>query len=221
MKQTIIILTVLLFSILSCQKKECTCNFDPKVVIENDSILNVILNDVINEEVAGKSKWLNYFWGRYDEPVLHLQKNESYRFLINDLLDYYVKIYRVEKIGKRYKSEIKVFAKGMAKNGGDSLMNHISKEISKLEWQEITDVFEKKCFWTMPIDIESDDGYLDGSLWSLEGFKKYNNCTSSNFHGVGRHSPDSSAYTIICEKMMKLDPLEIQNFSSMDDLENE
>ena len=189
------------------------------MVIENDSILNVLLNDTINVGVAGKSKWLNYYWGRYDEPVLHLQKNESYRFSINVLLDYYFKIYRVEKIGGEYKSEIKVFAKGMSKNGKDSLINHIVKDISKLEWQEISETFEKKCFWAMPINIKSDDGYLDGSLWSLEGFKNDKICISSDFHGVGRTSPDSSAFTAICEKMMELDPLEIQNFSLMDNLE--
>lgn len=220
MTRIIILLAVLFFTILSCQKKECNCDFDPKVVIKNDSILNVILNDVVNVDVAGKSKWLNYFWGRYDEPVLHLQKNESYRFSINDLLNYYVKIYRVEKVGKKYKSEIKIFAKGMTENGEDSLVNHITKEISRLEWQEISDTFEENCFWIMPIG-GNDNGILDGVLWSLEGFKNNHNCTSSNFHGVGRISPDSSAFTVICEKIMELDPLEIQNFSLMDDLENE
>ena len=213
MKKARILLTVLFFTILSYQKKECICEIDPKVTIENDSILNVILNGTVNVDVVGKSQWLNYFWERYKEPVLHLQKNESYRFSINVLLDNYVKIYRIEKKGKEYKSEIKIFAKGMAENGEDSLMNHISKEISKLEWQEISDTFEGNCFWTMPIDVKSDDGYLDGSLWSLEGFRYNNNCTSSNFHGVSRVSPDSSAFTVICEKIIELDPLEIQNFS--------
>lgn len=219
MNKTIILLTVFFVTILSCQKKECACDIDPKVLIENDSIINEALRrefmDYDGKPFVVDSSKNHYerYWKKFDEPLLGNQKNESYRFSISFLLYNYFKVYRVEKKNNKYKSEIKIYARCMTSGcRGDSLVSQISKEISKIEWQEITNVLEENCFWTMATDIKSDDNYLDGSSWSLEGFKNYNNCTSSSFHAVGRASPDSSGFTVICEKIMELDSLEVQEF---------
>ncbi|MFK7773305.1 MAG: hypothetical protein AB8F94_14250 [Saprospiraceae bacterium] len=209
MKKAIIVLTVLFFTILSCQKKECTCESDPKVVIKNDSLIHRYMNVSITpfRDQKREVKLLNYIWDKYNEPVLHIHGVETYRFSIG-LFSFgnYFKIYRIGKKGNSYNSETKVFGREITEYGEDSLIYHVSKEISKIEWQEITKVVEENCFWTIVPDIKSDDQFLDPAWgWRLEGFKNENDCTNSNYHIVTRNYPDSSEFIFICEKIMELD----------------
>jgi hypothetical protein len=211
MKKAIILLTVLSFTILSCQKKECTCEFDPEVVVDNDSLINSYINDSININPVTKIHWNKYYWNRFNEPILNDQENESYRFSIVVLLFDYFKIFRVEKKNDKYQLYAKEYAVATAStNRKDSLVSSISKEISKAEWQSIKNTFEKNCFWTMAVSEKKQ--YLDGAGWILEGFKKSNNCTESDYHIVYRNSPDSSSFRFICEKIIASDTLDVKNF---------
>ena len=211
MTKTIILLAVLFLTILSCQKKECTCEVDPKIIIENDSLINVYINDSISINPVTKIHRNEYYWNRFNEPILNDQENESYRFSIVVLLADYFKVFRVEKKNSKYQLYAKEYAVATASTyREDSLVSSISKEISKAEWQSIKNTFEGNCFWTM--EVSEKKQYLDGTGWTLEGFKNGNNCTESDYHIVYRTSPDSSSFKSICEKIIALDTLDVKNF---------
>jgi hypothetical protein len=157
------------------------------------------------------------YWDRFNEPILMEQENESYRLAIVVLLADYFKIYRIERKNKKYYLHIKEFAVSTTtRHREDSLVNSFTKEISRNDWLNITNSIEVNCYWTMPVDIKEDDGWLDGSGWNLEGFKKNNNCSNSDYHFINRHSPyatnDTSNFIKICEKFMELDSLNIKEF---------
>ncbi|MFK7775217.1 MAG: hypothetical protein AB8F94_23965 [Saprospiraceae bacterium] len=211
MKKTIILLVVLFVTILSCQKKECICEFDPKVVIENDSLINLYINDSVSINPVTKIHRNKHYWNRFNEPILNDQKNESYRFSIVVLLADYFKVFRVEKKNNNYQLYAKEYAVATTTlRREDSLVSSISKEISKAEWKSVKNTIEENCFWTM--EVSEKKQYLDGAGWTLEGFKNGNNCTESDYHIVYRTSPDSSSFKSICEKIIALDTLNVKNF---------
>ena len=152
-------------------------------------------------------------WENYDEPILNNEEIESYRFsILVNLYDYF-KIYRVEKNKNQYLLHVKEYVVATTSERADSLVSSFSRNISESEWAKITDGFRENCFWTMPVDIEKNHGYLDGSNIVLEGIKKNNHCTKSKYHIVGRVSPpDSSAFSAICDKFNELDSLNIRDF---------
>ncbi|WP_421794538.1 hypothetical protein [Haliscomenobacter sp.] len=190
---------------LSCQKQKCNCESTEKQIIRTDSIVKSILNQPENG--------LKKYWDRFQEPMLYDQAAESYRFSIVGLLYDYCKIYRVEHKNQQYKLYVKEYAVSTtARFREDSLVSSFSKAISKTQWSNISHSFEENCFWTMPVDIKTDDGYLDGSSWALEGQKQNNFCTGSKFHVVLRNSPKSSKFLKICEEFMALDSLNVRRF---------
>lgn len=199
------LLALWLMHFISCQYKECNCEADAWLLMENDSIIHKLID-------TPKTKITNY-WNKFNEPSIHLSERESYRFSITVLLYDYFKVYRVEKDSSNYKLHVKEYAVPTTmRDRSDSLVSHRSRIISKSEWLSITDAFEENCFWTMATDIKSDDGYLDGSGWVLEGFKQNNHCTAAQYHLAFRTSPDSSNFRSICEKFMALDSLEVRIF---------
>lgn len=210
MNKTIIILSFF-FTILSCPKKECLCDFDPKVVIENDSLINLYINDSVFINPVNKIHRNKHYWNRFNEPILNDQNNESYRFSIVVLLADYFKVFRVEKKNNHYQLFAKEYAVATTTvRREDSLVSSISKEISKAEWQSVKNTIEGNCFWIM--EVSEKKQYLDGAGWKLEGFKNGNNCTESDYHIVYRTSPDSSNFKSICERIIALDTLDVKNF---------
>lgn len=206
MKNNLIQIISICLLILSCQNKECNCEIFEDLIIKNDSIISSIINQPRNE-------FQNY-WNRFNEPVLDNPHKESYRFSITVLLYDYFKVYRIEKNKKVFNLHIKEYAVSTTTRfREDSLVSSYSKEISENGWLSIANSFKENCFWTMPVDIVEDDGYLDGSGWVLEGIKEDNYCTKSKYHLVYRTSPDSSKFVMICEKFMELDSLNVRNFS--------
>ena len=128
------------------------------------------------------------------------------------LLADYFKIYRIEREKNQFFLHVKEYAVSTTiRHREDSLLSSSSKELSELVWIEITNSIDENCFWTMAVDIEEDDGWLDGSGWTLEGMKDRNSCTNSKFHLIYRHSPygtnDTSDFIDIVEKFMELDSL--------------
>lgn len=213
MKMRISTVSILIISIcwlsVSCQNEDCNCEIDDKLLIENDSLINSILNQPENG--------FGEYWKRFDEPILNNQESESYRLSVVVLLYDFFKIYRIEKTKNQYNLHIKEYAVSTTTTyREDSLVNSFTREISKSQWDEFKDEFKKNCFWTMPVDIKEDDGYLDGSGWVLEAGKEKNNCTNSDYHFVYRHSPsgtnNSSKFIMICEKFMEFDSLNIRDF---------
>lgn len=224
MKKTIILIMILFFAVLSCQKKECNCEINPQIVIENDSIINEVLSRKFMDYdgkpfvVDSSKNHFEAYWNKYNEPILHTRNDESYRLSIVVLLYDYFKLYRTESKKEKYSLYIKEFAVGTTvgtMGRKDSLVTSIEKELTIAEWSKIQNAFEKNCFWNMPTDIKEDDGYLDGSGWLLEGMNKNNSCIDRNMHFVGRNSPpDSSAFMNICEVFMEIDSLDIKDFFS-------
>lgn len=208
MKQVLIVLIALVIT-LGCQKYECNCSIEEKMRIKNDSLVNSILNDSKND--------LQNYWDRFDEPILNTQESESYRLSIIVLLYDFFKVYRIEKLNNQYNVHVKEYAVSTTTTyRKDSLVNSFTREVSKKQWDELKGELEKNCYWTMPVDIKEDDGWLDGSGWVLEGFNKSNNCTNSKYHFIYRHSPyatnDTSSFIKICEKFLELDSLNIREF---------
>lgn len=179
------------------------------MLIKNDSLINLILNDP-------KYDFQDY-WNRFDEPILNNQAAESYRLSVVVLLYDFFKIYRIEKTKTQYNLHVKEYAVSTTTTyREDSLVNSFTREISKEQWDELKGELQKNCFWGMPVDIKEDDGWLDGSGWTLEGFNENNNCANSKYHFIYRHSPyatnDTSSFIKICEKFLELDSLNIREF---------
>lgn len=134
-----------------------------------------------------------------------MSSNRHSRFLYEPL--------RVEDDGKNYRFFAKEYAVPTTSiRRNDSLVSSIEKIITRKEWLNIAKTFEENCFWTMETDIASDDYYLDGSGWILEGFKQNTTCTNSKYHLAYRNSPDSSKFREICEKFMELDSLNVKQY---------
>ena len=193
-------------SIMSCQTEKCNCEIEDKLIAQNDSLINSIINQ-------SENKFENY-WDRFEEPILNKEEVESYRFSIVVLLYDFFKVYRVEKKENKFKLHVKEYAVSTTtKYREDSLVNSFTKEITEHQWKEITGEFERNCFWTMPVDIKEDDGYLDGSGWVLEAKSEGNNCTISNYHLAHRNSPnDTTKFSKICDKFFELDSLNLRRF---------
>lgn len=205
MKKNSFLFLLITLILLGCQKQKCNCESTEEQIIQNDSIIKKALNQPEN----GFKK----YWDRFQEPVLHDQTDESYRFSIVVLLYDYCKIYRVEHRNQQYKLYVKEYAvSATARSQADSLVNSFSKAISKTQWSNIAHSFEENCFWTIPVDVKTDDGYLDGSIWALEGLKQNNFCTDAKYHLAFRNSPESSKFLKICEEFMALDSLNIRSF---------
>ncbi len=129
----------------------------------------------------------------------------------------YFKVYRIENKNRTYNLNVKEYALSTTINSReDSLVSDYTKELSKSEWNQVTRSIKENCFWTMPVDIVEDDGWLDGSSWTLEGYDEENICSESNYHFLYRHSPygtnDTSNFINICEKFLELDPLVIKEY---------
>ena len=207
MEKLLIFICGLIVLIMSCQNQECNCEINNEVTILNDSLINQFLE---NDTIQGQ---FSTYWERFNEPIIHQAEKESYRFSIKVMLYDYMKIYRIEKKWNTYTLNIKEYAVSTTTRGReDSLASNYTKSISKLEWQNFKNSLEENCFWTIPVDIDSDDGYLDGSTWMLEGNYSYNNCSNSKYHLAQRNSPDSSKFLNICESFIKFDSLKIKSF---------
>ncbi len=206
MKATSIVIISISLLMIGCQKEQCNCVFEDQLIVENDSIIHSIINQPQNQ--------FQEYWDRFDEPILGNNESESYRFSMIVLLYDFFKVYRIEKVKNDYTLYVKEYAVSTtSKNRKDSLANSIERQISEKQWNEIKEEFERNCFWTMPVDIKEDDGYLDGSGWVLEAKKEENNCTHSNYHLAHRTSPgDTSSFVAICEKFIALDSLKIKSF---------
>lgn len=209
MKPTILLLLSILFINIGCNNTECNCVSEYKLVPLNDSIINSMLTQ--------EDDWFHTYWERYEEPILQDQSHESYRLAITVLLADYYKVYRIENKNRKYNLNIKEYAvSATIDSREDSLVNDYTKELSKSEWNELTRSIKENCFWTLPVDIVEDDGWLDGSSWTLEGYDEENKCSESNYHFLYRHSPyetnDTSNFIKICEKFLELDPLVIKEY---------
>lgn len=192
-----LILTILIYLIvLSCQNQQCNCEYDDRTLIENDSILN---SAEVEQEIERRFTSIG-------EPILDSIMNESYRFSVSFQLEHYFKVYRIEHHENQYHLEVKEYA------NSDTVLRNFSTALTEAQWSEITNEFEKNCFWTMPIDVKENYGYLDGSSWLLEAKKAKNPCTELTYHLVARTSPDTSAFLRICEKFMELDSLNLRQF---------
>lgn len=191
---------------MSCQANQCNCVLENKLSIQNDSLINTIINQPKNR--------FEKYWGRFEEPTLNNQNVESYRFSIVVLLYDFFKVYRVEKKEDKFNLHVKEYAVSTTtKYREDSLVNSYTKEITENQWKEIKHEFEINCFWTIPVDIKEDDGYLDGSSWVLEAKNEGNNCTESNYHLAHRDSPnDTTKFSKICDKFLELDSLNLRRF---------
>ncbi len=196
MKISLILTISICLIVLSCQNQQCNCEYDDRTLIENDSILNSA--DV---EHAIEGRFTNI-----GEPILDSVMNESYRFSALFSYERYFKVYRIVHHENQYHLEVKEYA------NSDTVLRNFSKALTESQWSEITNEFEKNCFWTMPIDVKENYGYLDASSWLLEAKKANNPCTKSKYHLVARASPDSSAFLRICEKFMELDSLNLRQF---------
>lgn len=192
--------------IVSCQANQCDCELENKLMIQNDSLINVIINHPEDR--------FEKYWDRFEEPTLNNQKVESYRFSIVVLLYDFFKVYRVEKNEDKFNLYVKEYAVSTTtRYREDSLVNSFTREITENQWKEIKDEFERNCFWTIPVDIKEDDGYLDGSVWVLEAKNEGNNCTESNFHIAYRNSPDDTTkFSKISDKFFELDSLNLRGF---------
>lgn len=190
---------------MGCQNQECNCEVDSEILIQNDSLVNDLLKDNQNG--------FESYWKRFNEPVIYKGNNESYRFSIVVLLYDYMKIYRVDKNKNDFKLSVKEYAVSTTTRGReDSLVSNYSQAISKSDWLSFKNSINENCFWTLPVDIKSDDGYLDGSSWVLEGKHSNNPCTKSDYHYAFRNSPDSSAFLNICESFIKFDSLKVKSY---------
>lgn len=197
MKANLILTISIGLIMLSCQNQQCNCEYDDRTLIENDSMLNSAeVESAIEERFTS-----------IGEPILDEVMYESYRFSVRFQLERYFKVYRIEQHENQYHLQVKEYV-----NYSDTELRNFSTILSKSQWSEITDEFEKNCFWTMPVDVRENYGYLDGSSWILEAKKADNPCTESTYHVVGRISPDSSAFLSICEKFMELDSLNTRQF---------
>ncbi len=205
MKIIVIFFIAILYVSQGCQNERCNCEINSELSVKNDSIINSMLNNPRNE--------FENYWGRFDEPVLNHQDKDFYRLSIVVLLYDYFKIYRVERDKNEFKLNVKEYAVSTTTAyRADSLITNQTRLITKSDWLNISKAFEENCFWTMPVDIESDNGYLDGSGWVLEAVKQNNSCKMPKYHISYRTSPDSSAFVTICEKFMKLDSLNVRRF---------
>lgn len=205
MKGTAILLIVLFCVAQGCQDEPCTCEMNNETLVKNDSIINSMLNN--------PEKYYENNLKRFGEPFLSNYDKESYRFSITVLAYDYFKIYRVERDKNEYKLTIKEYAVSTTtKSRADSLVTYHTRLITKSDWLKISTAFEENCFWTMPVDLEREYHYLDGSSWILEALNQNNNCKRPKYHGVSRFSPDSSAFVTICKEFMKLDSLNVRRF---------
>ncbi len=199
------ILILFVYYLASCQNQECKCVIDTNLISQNDSTINAAINS--------PRRNLSDYNNRFNEPAIHQSQVESYRFSITVLLYDYFKVYRVEKNGNDYKLHIKEYAVSTtSEQRADSLVSNTSKKITKSEWSSIDNAFKENCFWTMATDIKTDDNYLDGSTWILEGYRQNTTCTNSKYHLAYRNSPDSSNFRLICEKFIELDSLNVKQF---------
>jgi hypothetical protein len=199
------ILILFVYYLASCQNQECKCVIDTNLISQNDSTINAAINSPRRNLVD--------YWNKFNEPAIHQLQVESYRFSITVLLYDYFKVYRVERRGNDYNLHIKEYAVSTtAKEREDSLVSNISKKITKSEWTSIDNAFKENCFWTMSTHIKSDDNYLDGSSWLLEGYKSNSVCTNNKYHIAGRRSPGSSSFRMICEKFLEFDSLNVRDF---------
>lgn len=205
MKGITILLVVLFCVAQGCQNERCTCEISSETLVKNDSIYNLVLNN--------PEKYYENYWKGFDEPFLSHHDKESYRLSIKFLVYDYFKIYRVERDQNEYKLTIKEYAVSTTtRSRADSLVTHYTRSITKSDWLKISKAFEENCFWTMPIDLESEYRYLDGSSWTLEALKQNNNCKMPKYHTVSRFSPDSSAFVTICREFMNLDSINLRRF---------
>lgn len=189
---------------ISCSVKECNCPYDAQVQAESDSFINVILAD------TSFSSLRNYF-DRMKVPPLDTLKEASFQLFINPTLLPYHKLYHLEKdeTGQRLISKL-VKTKRKAYKP-DQYEEHEKRiELSTSKWKALNAIIDNQCFWSTATNDERQ--VLDGTSLVMQGRKlEPNNCTNRTYHLVGRVGPDSSAFQIVVDHIVSLDPFNIDS----------
>jgi len=180
---------LLFIFIVSCEGNKNPCNLSKEVLKDIDRIDSMFKTHEV--------KYTNFLKNNFKEPSIFNYDCETYRFILSDSW-YGEKVYRIENRGNKYKAIVKVFDRH--DTAGKFKEFYISKDV----WNNITDSLKLTNFWIYPNPIDRRI-LLDGSYWSLEGYKPIKDkCTLKNYHCVHRQSPSDKQFISMCKLLYKL-----------------
>ena len=222
MKNTVILLTILLFFFPFCQGQRKEKNIKVDTLQLYIDLVNNNINrtdtfqlyfplGIIDEAPTLPNSWREKVYSRdlyhLEEPVIYTDTshNEIYRFTWLRSRDHPI-IIRIEKQENRYMLYWKYYID--EKSEKDKFISCViivkQKELDETSWITFINLLHQIDFWNM--ETNKRGRYFDGAQWILEGKN------SSQYHVVDRWSPSrKNKYYQCCDFLIKLTDLKIRN----------
>ncbi len=174
-------------------------------------------NEIYTKDDSEKKISLEFFnkeMKSYEEPELSNLNCEAFRFTYTVLIRNYTSgIIRIEK----KKNVVLIIVKKLVSKGDyqKEVAETIEKRISVQNWNDLLNSIYRTRYWTLHKKLESDEGYLDGTWWTIEGRRPQAEvCGKRSYHIIARLGHEDGDVADLLEKIVQI--AEVNNIDLFD-----
>jgi hypothetical protein len=146
-----------------------------------------------------REDWRVDVLSRFQEPSLESlagEVDEAYRFVLTPTFDHPISISATRS--GQHAALVTKLLDGLGGFDLGKIAVEERRDLSIEEWLQITELFDKASFWSLPTIDQSEWPIVDGASWHLEGFQ------SPNYHLTIREWP-KNGYLDICRCFLDLE----------------